>query len=186
MDYIYSEIDPEIAIDANQLLPQADETDIGKVVTVTGKNQYGLKESASSDTPNWDTLEGKPFETLGLGLSVDSEGVLSATGGVGSGQVIVIPTTNVSVAADGAISADFDNTTYNILELFDAGNLIIVSIKPNPGDDTTEGRIPLNMKYSTDTLMGFTPYFTNGQMTTASIIAIPSMGRITVDFHMGE
>ena len=45
MDYIYSEIDPQIAIDANQLLPQADEADIGKVVTVTGKNQYGLEES---------------------------------------------------------------------------------------------------------------------------------------------
>lgn len=81
MDYIYSEIDPQIAIDANQLLPQADETDIGKVVTVTGKNQYGLEESAGSDTPDWNTLEGKPFETLGSGLSVDSEGVLSATGG---------------------------------------------------------------------------------------------------------
>ena len=49
MDYIYSEIDPKIAIDANQLLQQADETDIGKVVTVTGKNQYGLKETSASD-----------------------------------------------------------------------------------------------------------------------------------------
>ncbi len=179
MDYIYSEIDPQIAIDANQLLPQADEADIGKVVTVTGKNQYGLEESTglepligttetvtptqiaaalqegrdicvtgtvnylgfdtsidftawesasfevegqqytwvisnaistlgdddtifvltgelqgdsyepiselkvltSSDIPNWNTLKGKPFETLGSGLSVNSEGVLSATGG---------------------------------------------------------------------------------------------------------
>ena len=60
--------------------------------------------------------------------------------------------------------------------------LIIVSIKPNPGDDVKEGRMPLNVKFTTDTLIGHTPYFTNGQLTTAQVIAIQSLGRITVDF----
>lgn len=111
--------------------------------------------------------------------------VAAGGGGGGNGRVVVIPTTNVTVAADGGISAYYDTTTYNIPELFDAGNFVVISIKPNPGDDVTEGRIPINMKYTTSILIGFTPYPMNDQLTTASLTASQSTGHITVDFMIG-
>lgn len=107
-----------------------------------------------------------------------------AQGGGGNGRVIVIPTTNVVVGDDGSITANFDKTTYNIPELFDAGNLVIVSIKTNP-DSVEEARIPINMKYSTSLLLGFTPYPANDQMTTAMLSASQNTGTVSVDFTTG-
>ena len=38
---------------------------------------------------DWEDLENKPFESIGEGLSVDSQGVLSSTGGSGSPEISI-------------------------------------------------------------------------------------------------
>lgn len=48
----------------------------------------------SADIPDWNGLSNKPFESIGSGLSVDSEGVLSSQGG-GSGGIDIIKTIDI-------------------------------------------------------------------------------------------
>lgn len=60
------------------------EKDLLKVKGSDGQWHYVPAVGGSVDTaPTWDSLQNKPFSTLGSGLSVDENGVLSAEGGGG-------------------------------------------------------------------------------------------------------
>lgn len=62
------------------------EKDLLKVKGSDGQWHYVPAVGGSVDTsPTWDAVQNKPFSTLGSGLSVDENGVLSAQGG-GSGS----------------------------------------------------------------------------------------------------
>lgn len=60
------------------------EKDLLKVKGSDGQWHYVPAVGGSADTaPTWDSVQNKPFSTLGSGLSVDENGVLSAQGGSG-------------------------------------------------------------------------------------------------------
>ena len=60
------------------------EKDLLKVKGSDGQWHYVPAVGGSADTaPTWDSVQDKPFSTLGSGLSVDENGVLSAEGGSG-------------------------------------------------------------------------------------------------------
>ena len=52
------------------------EKDLLKVKGSDGQWHY-VPAVGGSDTPTWDAVQNKPFSTLGSGLSVDENGVLS-------------------------------------------------------------------------------------------------------------
>lgn len=57
------------------------EKDLLKVKGSDGQWHYVPAVGGSADTaPTWDSVQDKPFSTLGGGLSVDENGVLSAQG----------------------------------------------------------------------------------------------------------
>lgn len=57
------------------------EKDLLKVKGSDGQWHYVPAVGGSVDTsPTWDSVQNKPFSTLGSGLSVDENGVLSAQG----------------------------------------------------------------------------------------------------------
>lgn len=56
------------------------EKDLLKVKGSDGQWHY-IPAVGGGDTPTWETVQNKPFSTLGSGLSVDKNGVLSAEGG---------------------------------------------------------------------------------------------------------
>ena len=58
------------------------EKDLLKVKGSDGQWHY-IPAVGGGDTPTWDAVQNKPFSTLGSGLSVDKNGVLSAEGGSG-------------------------------------------------------------------------------------------------------
>ena len=58
------------------------EKDLLKVRGSDGQWRY-VPAVGGGNTPTWDALQNKPFSTLGSGLSVDENGVLSAQGGSG-------------------------------------------------------------------------------------------------------
>lgn len=58
------------------------EKDLLKVKGSDGQWHY-IPAVGGGDTPTWDSVQNKPFSTLGGGLSVDENGVLSAEGGGG-------------------------------------------------------------------------------------------------------
>ena len=60
------------------------EKDLLKVKGSDGQWHYVPAVGGSVDTsPTWDSVQNKPFSTLGSGLEVDENGVLSAEGGSG-------------------------------------------------------------------------------------------------------
>ena len=60
------------------------EKDLLKVKGSDGQWHYVPAVGGSVDTaPTWDAVQDKPFSTLGSGLAVDENGVLSAEGGGG-------------------------------------------------------------------------------------------------------
>lgn len=58
------------------------EKDLLKVKGSDGQWHY-IPAVGGGDTPTWDAVQNKPFESLGEGLEVDENGVLSAKGGTG-------------------------------------------------------------------------------------------------------
>lgn len=65
------------------------EKDLLKVKGSDGQWHYVPAVGGSVDTaPTWDEVQNKPFYTLGGGLSVDKNGVLSAEGGGGSANAV--------------------------------------------------------------------------------------------------
>lgn len=65
------------------------EKDLLKVKGSDGQWHYVPAVGGSVDTaPTWDAVQNKPFSTLGSGLSVDEDGVLSAQGGGGSANAV--------------------------------------------------------------------------------------------------
>ncbi len=58
------------------------EKDLLKVKGSDGQWHY-IPAVGGGDTPTWDAVQNKPFSTLGDGLEVDENGVLSAKGGTG-------------------------------------------------------------------------------------------------------
>lgn len=65
------------------------EKDLLKVKGSDGQWHYVPAVGGSVDTaPTWDAVQNKPFSTLGDGLSVDEDGVLSAQGGGGSANAV--------------------------------------------------------------------------------------------------
>ena len=65
------------------------EKDLLKVKGSDGQWHYVPAVGGSVDTaPTWDRVQNKPFSTLGGGLSVDENGVLSAEGGGGSANAV--------------------------------------------------------------------------------------------------
>ena len=129
----------------------------------------------SSDIPNWNTLENKPFESIGSGLVVDSEGVISATGGsgasswselidkpfdtIGSGLSVYNDALNV----DPIDYSDILNTPTipeNTSELTnDSGFITSAAIPTNVSDFTNDAGYITGIN-STDvtTALGYTPY----------------------------
>lgn len=65
------------------------EKDLLKVKGSDGQWHYVPAVGGSVDTaPTWDAVQNKPFTTLGDGLEVDENGVLSAEGGSGSDNAV--------------------------------------------------------------------------------------------------
>lgn len=65
------------------------EKDLLKVKGSDGQWHYVPAVGGSVDTaPTWDAVQNKPFSTLGSGLEVDENGVLSAEGGSGSANAV--------------------------------------------------------------------------------------------------
>ena len=65
------------------------EKDLLKVKSSDGQWHYVPAVGGSVDTsPTWDAVQNKPFSTLGSGLEVDENGVLSAEGGGGSANAV--------------------------------------------------------------------------------------------------
>lgn len=63
------------------------EKDLLKVKGSDGQWHY-IPAVGGSSTPTWTTVQNKPFESLGDGLSVDENGVLFAQGGGGSANAV--------------------------------------------------------------------------------------------------
>ena len=63
------------------------EKDLLKVKGSDGQWHY-IPAVGGGDTPTWDSIQNKPFSTIGGGLSVDENGVLSAEGGGGSDNAV--------------------------------------------------------------------------------------------------
>ena len=100
---------------------------VGEVLTIGENNSIEWSEG-SSDIPDWDSLEDKPFESIGSGLSVDSDGVLSAEGGslpfstVGAGLEVVndaikmqVPVEKVEHPAE-SYSESFNSTDDTLIQ----------------------------------------------------------------------
>lgn len=63
------------------------EKDLLKVKGSDGQWHY-IPAVGGGDTPTWEMVQNKPFSTLGSGLEVDENGVLSAEGGGGSANAV--------------------------------------------------------------------------------------------------
>ena len=79
----------------------------------------------SITSPTWDAVQNKPFSTLGSGLSVDENGVLSAEGGSGGSSAFHI---NVTSTTDdsGYTTYSADKTADEIIDAYENGAVIIV------------------------------------------------------------
>ena len=58
-----------------------DYSDIQNTPTIPSKTSDLTNDSGYLTSVNWSGIGSKPFDTIGSGLNVDSEGVLSTTGG---------------------------------------------------------------------------------------------------------
>lgn len=78
-----------------------------------------LDELNSLEKPTWDSVQNKPFSTLGSGLEVDENGVLSAEGGGGGSSVFYI---NIKQIRDDTNNPTFsaDKTAAEIYEALNA------------------------------------------------------------------
>lgn len=74
--------------------------------------------------PTWDSLQNKPFSTLGGGLSVDENGVLSAEGGSGGSSAFYI---NITSTTDdsGYTTYSADKTADEIIAAYESDAVII-------------------------------------------------------------
>lgn len=102
------------------------EKDLLKVKGSDGQWHYVPAVGGSVDTsPTWDALQDKPFSTLGSGLSVDENGVLSAEGGGGGSSAFYI---NVTSTTDdsGDTTYSADKTADEIIAAYESGAVIIV------------------------------------------------------------
>lgn len=75
-------------------------------------------------SPTWDAVQNKPFSTLGDGLAVDENGVLSAQGGSGGSSAFYI---NVTSTTDdsGNTTYSADKTADEIIAAYESGAVII-------------------------------------------------------------
>nr|DAK63754.1 MAG TPA: hypothetical protein [Bacteriophage sp.] len=130
------------------------EKDLLKVKGSDGQWHY-IPAVGGGDTPTWDSVQNKPFSTLGGGLSVDENGVLSSEGGGSPEDIqdavnkyltenpisVDIATTekagivtvgkNLSITKDGVLSVDTtdDVTQDNTKPITSAGvNLVVGNI----------------------------------------------------------
>lgn len=79
----------------------------------------------SITSPTWGSIQDKPFSTLGSGLAVDENGVLSAEGGSGGSSAFHI---NVTSTTDdsGYTTYSADKTADEIIDAYESGAVIIV------------------------------------------------------------
>lgn len=78
----------------------------------------------SITSPTWDSVQNKPFSTLGSGLVVDENGVLSAEGGSGGSSAFYI---NITSTTDdtGYTTYSADKTADEIIAAYESGAVII-------------------------------------------------------------
>lgn len=130
------------------------EKDLLKVKGSDGQWHY-IPAVGGGDTPTWEAVQNKPFTTLGSGLAVDENGVLSAEGGGSPEDIqnavnkyldenpvsVDIATTekagivtvgkNLSITKDGVLSVDTTNDAEqdNTKPITSAGvNLVVGNI----------------------------------------------------------
>lgn len=83
-----------------------------------------LDELNALERPTWDAVQNKPFSTLGSGLEVDENGVLSAEGGGGGSPIFHI---NITSTTDdtGYTTYSADKTADEIIAAYESGAVII-------------------------------------------------------------
>lgn len=90
--------------------------------------------SGGGGASSWESLEGKPFKSIGDGLSVDEDGVLSAEGGVDfeTGNELALENNILRYKANFGTSAEFEEfkkrndvpigSTYRVTDDFEYSN----------------------------------------------------------------
>lgn len=78
----------------------------------------------SITSPTWDAVQDKPFSTLGSGLAVDENGVLSAEGGSGASSAFYINFTSTTDDT-GYTTYSADKTADEIIAAYESGAVII-------------------------------------------------------------
>ena len=73
----------DILEDCNEELVEKGVSEAESLNDIAG--QIGSISQGGGGASTWSEIENKPFETIGSGLSVDGQGVLSATGGGAGG-----------------------------------------------------------------------------------------------------
>lgn len=125
-------------------------------------------------SPTWDSVQDKPFSTLGSGLSVDENGVLSAQGGGGGSSAFYI---NITSTTD-----DSGNTTYSAdktaAEIYEALNAKVAMYVVE--EIANEKKIvPLFniLKNNTSTILGFA-----NEVKNVSITLTHNNGEPTINY----
>lgn len=83
-----------------------------------------LDELNALERPTWDSVQNKPFSTLGSGLAVDGNGVLSAEGGSGASSAFYINFTSTTDDS-GYTTYSADKTADEIIAAYESGAVII-------------------------------------------------------------
>lgn len=119
------------------------EKDLLKVKGSDGQWHY-IPAVGGGDTPTWEMVQNKPFSTLGSGLSVDKNGVLSAEGGGGGGsggeavKFAVKSSANVVVSTkDGQTPVEAGGDEV-VLEV-NVGDILVISVAPPSSYFAPEG-----------------------------------------------
>ena len=86
-------------------------------------------------SPTWESVQNKPFSTLGGGLEVDENGVLSAEGGGGGSSVFYIKVTATNDGS-GQTTYSADKTAAEIYEALNAKAAMYAFTEPYKGSKT--------------------------------------------------
>lgn len=126
----------------------------------------------SITTPTWGSLQNKPFSTLGSGLAVDENGVLSAQGG-GSSAFYINITSTTDDSGDTMYSAD--KTAAEIYEALNAKVAMYVVEEIS----NTKIIVPFFniLKNNTSTILGFA-----NEVKNVSITLTHNNGEPTIDY----
>lgn len=127
----------------------------------------------SITSPTWDSLQNKPFSTLGSGLEVDENGVLSAQGG-GSSTFYINITSTIDDSGDTMYSAD--KTAAEIYEALNAkAAMYVVEESAN-----TKTIVPFFniLKNNTSTILGFANEVKNVSITLTHNNGEPTIEQI--------